>query len=52
MFNWITHLTKGKWYCGCSFYKGKPMIFIGRGYYDGWHYGFHLGPFWVSVSYD
>ena len=43
-------LRHGHWHCGCEFWEGKPMLGVGRLYYDWWWYYLHIGPFWVSVD--
>jgi len=46
----LRHLWRGRWSCGCAFWPGKPMLYAGRTYYDGWHYVAHVGPFWLECA--
>ena len=38
----------GKWLCGYEKWEGKPRFMFLRIYYDGWHYAFHIGKFWIE----
>lgn len=36
---------------GVGWWPGSPKLFTcGRTYYDGWWYGFRLGPFFLAVA--
>jgi len=41
----------GTWDYGFGWWKGSAKLFAcDRTYYDGYWYGFRLGPFWVSCG--
>jgi len=40
----------GAWSAGCEFYLDKPMLYVGRMFFDGWHYVLHVGPFWIGCD--
>ena len=46
------HLRHGDWEVGIGLWKGSAKVFAcGRDWYDGWWYGFRLGPFWAACNY-
>jgi len=45
----LGNLYYGKWFFGCKFYKGKPMLMLRYEWYDGPIYCLHVGPFWIEV---
>lgn len=56
--NPITHIARsifyGDWTCGWATRKSWPTkrrFGWFADYYDGWHWAFHIGPFYVGASY-
>lgn len=49
--NWMKHLYYGKWSFGYEYWNGKPKLYVGRAYYDGWLYVLHLGKLWIECDY-
>lgn len=48
----LRHLRHGDWDVGAGWWKGSAKAFAcSRDWYDGYWYGFRLGPFWASCHY-
>lgn len=47
----LWHLFRGDWAWGWRAWQGKPKLWMGREWYDGWHYVLHIGPFWIECDY-
>jgi len=48
----FTHLRHGKWEAGIGWWEGSTKVFdCSRSWYDGYWYGFRLGPFWAGCHY-
>lgn len=46
----LKHLINGHWSCGLWWSFDKPVLYIGRLPYDGWHYVLHIEPLWVECD--
>ena len=45
------HLRHGEGEVGWEHWEGKPLLLVGRLWYDGWHYALHIGPLWIECDY-
>jgi len=43
-------LFSGSWSAGFENYQGKPKFGFFSEYYDGMHYVFHAGNFWIELD--
>lgn len=55
---WWQHIywsiKHGEWYCGFETkaeWPNKKQFGLFVTYYDGWHWAFHLGGFYIGASY-
>lgn len=49
--NMLRHFYRGEWLCGCEGWEGKPSLWCGCEWYDGWHYALHVGSFYLECHY-
>jgi hypothetical protein len=48
--DWWCLLRYGEWSCGWEYWTGSGRLSCNVLYYDGWHAGFRIGKFYLSVS--